>query len=192
MMKRTMTLLFGLVLAWPLWVGAESEDTARDAAIRTMVGYQIGPEYLEMVYVEAAQAASNGFLAEVGPILKRAPTEQEKQEMVLFWHGEIKQLLSYPRLQDLLVPVFARHFSLEEIQEINRFYESPVGRKLTRLAPVMASDARQAAMELVSSALGDEKWKQAFVERLLVRFPYLLKERRPAPKAPESRSGAKT
>ena len=39
-----------------------------------------------------------------------------------------------------VVPIYAEHFSESEVEKMITFYESPVGRKLSRLTPVMTED----------------------------------------------------
>lgn len=36
-----------------------------------------------------------------------------------------------------VIPIYAEHFSKSEIEKMIAFYETPVGRKLSRLTPVM-------------------------------------------------------
>jgi uncharacterized protein len=47
----------------------------------------------------------------------------------------------------LMVPIYARHFSHEEINQLIAFYESPVGRKLIASLPAMNVEAQDATAQ---------------------------------------------
>lgn len=44
-------------------------------------------------------------------------------------------------VEDILVPIYQRHFSPSEIQELLRFYESPVGKKMMAVQPQIMQEA---------------------------------------------------
>jgi hypothetical protein len=47
------------------------------------------------------------------------------------------------QLVDSLVPVYAAHFTLAQLQELVRFYESPLGRRLAEIQPLIAQESMQ-------------------------------------------------
>jgi uncharacterized protein len=47
----------------------------------------------------------------------------------------------------LMVPIYAHHFSHEEINQLITFYESPVGRKLIESLPAMNAEAQDATTQ---------------------------------------------
>lgn len=47
----------------------------------------------------------------------------------------------------LMVPVYARHFTAEEIRQLLAFYESPVGQKLVAQMPSLNADADEAVQQ---------------------------------------------
>jgi hypothetical protein len=53
-----------------------------------------------------------------------------------FWEA-FKKEVSADDFIDLIVPVYARHFSDEEVKELIKFYQSPIGQKLVREQPLM-------------------------------------------------------
>lgn len=54
---------------------------------------------------------------------------------------ELKKEISADELLQRLVPVYEKHFSASDIKELIRFYESPVGKKLTVTLPSVNQEA---------------------------------------------------
>jgi uncharacterized protein len=57
-----------------------------------------------------------------------------------FW-DEFARGVDPDRLVDELVPVYEKHFTQDELAELVRFYESPVGRKLVEVQPQLNRDS---------------------------------------------------
>jgi hypothetical protein len=63
-----------------------------------------------------------------------------------------------PQLVDSLVPVYAAHFTLAQLQELVRFYESPLGRRLAEMQPLIAQESMQVGQRwgaLIGAQVGD-------------------------------------
>jgi len=61
-------------------------------------------------------------------------------------------------LIDLLVPIYARHLTREEIEQLIRFYESPIGRRLTAVQPHISQESMVAGQtwgEAMGRIVGD-------------------------------------
>jgi len=67
-----------------------------------------------------------------------------------FWSGLEKEIRTDDMI-NLVVPIYARHFSQPDIRELIKFYESPIGRKLV---------ARQPDIVRESMGVGQEWGKQ--------------------------------
>jgi len=62
------------------------------------------------------------------------------------------------QLVDSLVPVYAAHFTLAQLQELVRFYESPLGRRLAEMQPLITQESMQAGQRwgaLLGAQIGD-------------------------------------
>ena len=46
-----------------------------------------------------------------------------------------------PALKELVIPLYDRHFSLEELRGLNAFYSSPLGRKTIAVMPALLNDS---------------------------------------------------
>ena len=121
---------FALMLANP--VGAD-EPTPKQAAIRKLI--------------EVTGAAQMGkqmadtLLTQLAPAFPSVPAGVWK---------EFAQLLDPEEMTDLIIPRYDKHFTLEEIQALAAFYESPAGRKVIATMPTLMQE---------SMALGNE-WGQ--------------------------------
>ena len=71
-----------------------------------------------------------------------------------------------PELAKMIVPVYAKHFTHEEVSEMLAFYESDVGRKLAGKLPAIMSE---------SSQLG-QQWGMSIGPEIQRRIMEILKE----------------
>ena len=65
---------------------------------------------------------------------------------------------------DLIIPVYAKHFTNEELDGLIAFYESPVGAKTVRVMPQITREAMQ-----IGQAWG-QSLGPTIVERVKIRF----------------------
>lgn len=80
-------------------------------------------------------------------------------------------------LLDLLVPIYARTFSDEEIKGLIRFYETPLGRRYSGALPTMTEQA-----QAVGGEMGAKMANEA-ISAVLASHPKLARELREARKA---------
>jgi len=68
---------------------------------------------------------------------------------------------------DLVVDVYQRHFTHEDVRGLIAFYETPLGRKLSEELPAMTQESMQAGMKWGASIAPkiQERVKQRFRER---------------------------
>jgi len=62
------------------------------------------------------------------------------------------------RLIDMLVPIYASHLTQSELEDLLRFYMSPIGRRLTAVQPAILQESTQAGQnwgELIARMVGD-------------------------------------
>ena len=53
---------------------------------------------------------------------------------------------------DAMVPIYARAFSMEEIQGLIQFYESPLGQRIVKVMPKVEEDSQNAGLQLGNKA----------------------------------------
>src|SRR5689334_8979339 len=62
-----------------------------------------------------------------------------------FWDAFIARARrTLPQLVDSLVPVYAAHFNQMELDQLVRFYESPLGKHLSEVQPLILQESMQA------------------------------------------------
>lgn len=44
-------------------------------------------------------------------------------------------------LLNMYAPIYSRHYSLNEIKQLNKFYESPIGKKVIRETPALMTES---------------------------------------------------
>lgn len=66
---------------------------------------------------------------------------------------EFNSEISFGKLQEMTIPIYNRHFSDEEINEMIKFYESPIGKKLSSVMPQIAAESMQVGMEWADQIL---------------------------------------
>jgi len=62
------------------------------------------------------------------------------------------------QLLDLLVPIYATHLTRDEIEQLIRFYESPIGKRLTAVQPMISQESMVAGQtwgEALGRIVGD-------------------------------------
>ena len=82
-----------------------------------------------------------------------------------FWQEALKEF-NADELIDLIIPVYAKHFSHDDIKEMIAFYESPLGKKITAALPSITQE---------SMKLG-ELWGRDIAEKVkqrLVKHEYI-------------------
>lgn len=79
-----------------------------------------------------------------------------------FWDRMV-DVVETDDIMDILVPIYRKHFTAEDIAGLIRFYESPLGRKLIERQPDMAQESMSAgetwgeriAQEVVDRMIAD-------------------------------------
>jgi hypothetical protein len=61
--------------------------------------------------------------------------------------SEFRVEFAADRLIEMSVPIYARHFSHDEIRQLIAFYESPAGRKLADATPQIAQESYRVGVE---------------------------------------------
>jgi hypothetical protein len=63
-----------------------------------------------------------------------------------FWNEMTKELDSKSMI-DLIVPIYEKHLTHEDVKGLIAFYSSPLGRKMTNVLPVIAQESMQAGQQ---------------------------------------------
>src|ERR1700678_1068904 len=149
---------------------AEKLDPAKETAIRHLMDVT---ETSKMG--DSLNAAITG---EVRRQMGRAiPPDQLPKFMDTFSQ---KYTLSAPpsAVTDAMVPVYAKHFTMEEIQGLVKFYESPLGQRVVKVMPQVVQESQAAGAQI------DQQAAIATLRSMETEYPQLKHVLPPDPSAP--------
>jgi hypothetical protein len=149
---------------------AEKLDPAKEAAIRHLLDITGGAKEGENI--------NEGMTGRVKEVMTRAlPADQLPKFMDTFTQ---KFTASAPpsAVTDAVVKIYAQHFSLEDIQGITKFYESPVGQRMVKEMPDVARDSQSVGMQM------DQKVVIDVLRGMSEEYPQLKQMLPPDPEHP--------
>ena len=119
---------------------AEKVDPAKEAAIRHLMEItgtsKLGDQIMEVVKSKVHDGMAH-----------RIPAERLPKFMETF-DQSLKQRASPEQIDDAIIPIYSAHFSLEDIQGMTQFYESPLGQRAVKTMPQIYQEAQKAGGEL--------------------------------------------
>src|ERR1700683_5217104 len=149
---------------------SEKLDPAKDAAIRHL---------LEITGVsKEGEDIAAGWTDRVHTGMSRVvPADQLPKFMETF---STKFNASAPpsAITDAMVAIYARHFSLEDIQGATKFYESPIGQRMVKEMPDVSRESQTAGMQM------DQKVVMQVLYGMADDYPQLKQMLPPDPSKP--------
>ena len=103
---------------------AERDEEAKNKDIRHLM--EVSGD------VRAMRQTMIAMVDQLRPVLTDLPDE--------YW-DEFKAAIMTDELPELMVPVYARHFTHDQILQLIEFYESPLGRLVVEKQPLIQLDA---------------------------------------------------
>jgi len=125
-----------------LWADQDEIDPAKSAAIR---------ELLEITGAQANRAElTRTFTQQLVSVLQANKTQLSNDAIAII-QEEVDQVvgeqLRTGELQRKMYRIYARYFSLEEIEGLIEFNRSDIGRKANRVMPILMRESMAAAQE---------------------------------------------
>jgi hypothetical protein len=149
---------------------AEKLDPAKEAAIRHL-----------MDITETSKLGENmnaAVIRQVHDFISQAlPQEQVPKFMDTFSQKYTASAPTGP-VTDAMVPIYARNFTMEEIQQLTKFYESPLGQHLVKVMPKVVGESQAAGARI------DQPLAVAALRSMETDYPQIkqmLPAERPAP-----------
>lgn len=125
-------LPIALVLALPLSAAAPGQATpSKQALIQRLLKLTKAGEL-------GLQAMRQGITAQ---------KQASPQIPEAFW-TEFMKRFSVEQIEAMVLPVYERHFSAEELQALLRFFETPAGRAFLEKQPVIQQESMEAGQAL--------------------------------------------
>src|SRR5690242_1333034 len=89
----------------------------------------------------AANISADALQKMIEPLKASYPQVPEE-----FWNTFVHEVHS-DELIDLVIPIYDKYYTHDEIQELMRFYQSPVGQKTIKVLPKLSAEAIDAGQE---------------------------------------------
>ena len=81
---------------------------------------------------------------------------------------------------DAAIPIYARAFSMEDIQAISQFYESPLGQRVVKALPEVARDSEELGVQM------EQKGAMKVLQEMSGEYPELKQMLKPQEGEPET------
>lgn len=76
-----------------------------------------------------------------------------------FWEG-FKKEINPSELIDLIVPIYEKYYSLEEVKQLIAFYKTPIGQKTISVLPKITNDSMKAG----------QIWGKEIAKKVLIKL----------------------
>ncbi len=131
-------------------------DPAEEADIRKLMDL-VGAKALAMQTMAAMEKA-------LRPLMTRAlPPGDYREELVELFLEKFDSQADPQQVLDMIVPIYAKHFSDQEIQGLIQFYETPLGKKAVQELPEIAAESREAGRAM-GRKLGRDAMREVLTE----------------------------
>jgi|HubBroStandDraft_5_1064220.scaffolds.fasta_scaffold00695_3 hypothetical protein len=157
---------------------AEKLDPAKEAAIRHL---------LDLTEIsKMGDNISAGISREVQNAAGRAVAQDQVPKFMQEFSAKFTTAAPVSKVTDAIVPIYAKHFTLEEIQGLTKFYESPLGQKLVKEMPAVVQESQNVGVEM------DEAAALVVLRGMQDEYPVLKQMLPPDPNAPAPAAPAAT
>ncbi|PYU14454.1 MAG: hypothetical protein DMG37_07445 [Acidobacteria bacterium] len=137
-------------------------DPEKEAAIRKL--FEIQGTRSSMVQVLA------GMSENMKPTLsKMLPPGEYQDKLIPLFFEKFQGKMKTGDLMDLMVPIYDRYLTKEDVNGLAQFYQTPLGKKMLSVLPQLVIETQTAAMNM-----GQELGRQAMME-VLTEHPDLQK-----------------
>ena len=119
---------------------SEKLDPAKDAAIRHL---------LEITGVsKEGEDIAAGWTDRVHTGMGRVVAADQLPKFMETFTAKFSASAPPAAITDAMVAIYARHFSIEDIQGVTKFYESPLGQLMVKEMPDVSREAQTAGMQM--------------------------------------------
>jgi len=122
----------------------EKPDPAKEAAVRHLMDITQTNKMGENI----AAAITN----QVRQVMSRAIKPDQLTQFMDAFSQKLTASAPSTAVTDAVVPIYASHFSTEDIQGLIKFYESPLGRKVVSSMPQVTQESETAGIQIDQKA----------------------------------------
>ncbi|MGA8222854.1 MAG: DUF2059 domain-containing protein [Candidatus Acidiferrales bacterium] len=123
---------------------AEKVDPAKEAAIRHLLEVTDASKMTDTV--------SNGITQQVHKVMSQAISPDRLQKFMETFNQKFSVAAPSSAVTDAVVPLYARNFSMEDIQGLIKFFESPLGQRMVKTLPEVEQQAQVVGMRIDETA----------------------------------------
>jgi len=150
---------------------ADKPEPAKEAAIRHL-----------MDVTETAKMGDNISLYvtnQVRQVLSQALPPDRLAKLMEGFSQKLAATAPTSAITDAAVPIYAKSFSMEDIQELIQFYESPLGKRVVKTLPQVAQESEQLGVQM------QQKGAMNVLQEMSADYPELKQMLRPQGAAPD-------
>jgi uncharacterized protein len=122
----------------------EKPDPAREASIR------------HLMEITQTNKMGDNIVAAIGnqvqQVMSRAIQPDRLPKFMDSFHEKFTASAPSGAVTDAVVPIYARHFSIEDIRALIQFYESPLGQRVVKTMPQVTQESESAGIQLDQKA----------------------------------------
>lgn len=144
--------LIGLLLCLtPVYASAESSQPASKESIQTLM------------QTTGAENMAKQMASQIIPMLKKLVPEAPES----FWEDFFKEI-NAEQINELIIPIYQKYLTEQDIKAINAFYQSPAGQKLIRVQPQISKE----------SMVAGQLWGQQIAEKVITKYKQQQEQQR--------------
>ena len=150
MLKRTSkTLLIAATLALPFSLQAQcgqgkcggESGMKKVASATTIPAHMANNEALTLLATMNMQEGYEGMIKRITQMQIQAKPELAKIEPTI--EAFFTKYMGWEALKGDVAALYAKNYSIEELKELNKFYQSPLGQKTVQIMPQLAAASAQ-------------------------------------------------
>ena len=190
-MRKVTLLLLVVFFTWP----AFAQQSVAEAAARARSSNQASADaptrdqvmtLLDLLQVRKTMSVMLESMKQVmregaeRSFRERVPNPTPKQLAAL--HGMFDDIVDATSMDDMinaLIPIYQRHLTKADIEEMIRFYSSPTGQKLLHEQPAIIQESMQAGAEVQQRRMDEIKAK---IQQRMQQIEEASQDETPAPK----------
>jgi hypothetical protein len=154
----------------------EKPDPAKEAAIRHLMDITQTSKLGDSI--------TSAITAQVRQVMGRSiQNPQELQKFMDSFTQKFNAEAPSSAVTDAEIPVYSHYFSMEDIQALIKFYESPLGQHVVKTLPQVAQQTQQAGVQM------DQKAALDVLRSMSTDYPELKQLLPPEPGAPTPGAG---
>jgi hypothetical protein len=111
-----------------------------------------------------ATQTMDAMLKSIKPLLAgNLPPGEYREKLIELFFEKFHSKTDPQLLVDLVVPIYDKHLSHEEVKALIQFYETPIGKKTLSALPAIANESREAG-EKWGAAVGQDCMREVLAE----------------------------